>query len=59
MDIEFCEMAASSRQKGQNKRMHGHPWSCTYRVVFSGDGCRHWSEEIERESEFYEIRISK
>ena len=42
--------AVSSRQKDQGKRKHDHLLSCTYRVEFWGGGCRHWSEEIEKES---------
>ena len=40
----------SSRQKDQSKRRHDHLLSCTYRVKFWVGGCRHWSEEIEKES---------
>ena len=40
----------SSRQKDQSKRKHDHLSSCTYRLEFCGGGCRHWSEEIEKDS---------
>ena len=39
-------MAVSSGQKNQNKRKARSPFV----LEFLGGGCRHWSEEIEKDS---------
>ena len=43
-------MAVSSRQKGQNERMHDHLSSCIYIVEVLGDVCQHWNEGVEQEN---------
>ena len=43
-------VAVSSRQKGQNERMHDHLLSCIYIVEVLGDGCQHWNKEVEKKN---------
>ena len=43
-------VAVSSRQKGQNERMHDHLLSYIYIVEVLGDGFQHWNKEVKKEN---------